>query len=190
MRAPSSVPQGVFLHQGHSWARLTPDGVVRVGIDAFLAEALGDAEAVELPPRGTSVQRGEPLFRVKAHGRWLDIESPMDGEVMWTHGDLETRPWSLTLDPYGVGWALALHSRHLGSLVDLRTGSQAVAFIRDELKGLVEFLSRSALVGGKRVFADGALPPKGVASALDSEAWAGFRERFVHTAAHTRDDRT
>ena len=181
MRADAPTPQGVFLHDGHSWARLTPDGVVRVGIDRFLAEALGDAESVELPPRGTSTRRGEPLFRVKAHGRWLDVPSPVDGEVVSTHGDVATAPWSVTLDPYGVGWAVALHSRAIGSIKELRTGTQANAFIRDELKALVEFLSRSTRVGQQPVFADAGVPPKGVTAALDDKSWAGFCQRFVRS---------
>lgn len=182
MRGSFPVPQGVFVHNGHTWARLTPDGVLRVGIDSFLAEAIGNADAVELPPRGTEVKRGDPLFRVQAKGRWMQLYSPVDGEVVWTHADIESRPWAMTLDPFGVGWAVALHSKSIASLVELRTGQQAGAFLRAEVQRLVEYLSTRNKVGNQLVFADGATPPKGVAAQLDPSGWQGFCEGFVSSA--------
>src|SRR5574338_1293731 len=37
------VPAGVFLHPGHTWARLEPDGLVAVGADDFAHRLIGPA---------------------------------------------------------------------------------------------------------------------------------------------------
>src|SRR5271157_5639129 len=75
------LPQGIFLDPAHSWVRITTDGALRVGIDDFLAEALGEPEAVEAPSRGTQVKRGDPLLRLRVKGRTLVVPAPADGEV-------------------------------------------------------------------------------------------------------------
>jgi len=57
-------PQGVFLDAAHSWVRITTEGTLRVGVDEFLIDALGEVEAVRVPGRGTRVKRGDPLITV------------------------------------------------------------------------------------------------------------------------------
>ena len=63
------VPGGAFLSDGHAWARIEAGGQVRVGLDDFARKALGTIERVELPAKGTTVRRGEPLFTVHRGGR-------------------------------------------------------------------------------------------------------------------------
>ena len=176
------APSGVFLHEGHTWARMGSDGTLRVGIDTFLAGVLGEVEDVELPPRGQRVKRGESLFRVRANGRTLEVPSPVDGEVVVTHGEALSQPWLLTTDPYGVGWAVALRSKsNKASLSDLKTGPSATAFLRAELQRWVDFLSQGTQVAGHPVLADGAMPTKGAARSLDDEGWGEFVKGFVPT---------
>ncbi len=174
------APSGVFFDESHVWARMGSDGAMRVGIDAFLAGVLGDVEDVELPPRGQTVRRGERLFRVRAGGRTLDVPSPMDGEVVRTHGDALTKPWIVTTDPYGVGWTVALRSESAkASLAKLKTGPSATAFLRAELQRWIDFLSQGTQIEGQAVMADGAMPMKGAAKTLSDAAWMEFSRGFV-----------
>ena len=59
MKVPQP-PQGVFLDTAHTWLRITSDGRLRVGIDDFLAEAVGQVDKVEVPAQGTTIERGSP----------------------------------------------------------------------------------------------------------------------------------
>lgn len=178
--AEPKAPSGVFLHPGHAWARLGTDGSIRIGIDAFLAGLLGDADDVTLPPRGTKARKGEPLFRLRAGNRVLDVPSPIDGEVVATHGDTATRPWSVTMDPYGVGWVVAVRSpQPKEGLVALKTGPAATAFLREELRRWIDFASGGSLVGGQPILADGGMPLRGAAATLDDAAWEEFVRSFV-----------
>lgn len=178
-----TAPPGIFLDRRHAWARLATDGSVRVGIDAFLAGVLGEAEDVEAPPRGKRIRRGETLFRIRAGGRRLAVPAPVDGEVVRAHGDVLSRPWVVTMDPYGTGWVVALRCTEMkASLADLETGPSATAYLRRELDRWIEFLSTGARVGGRPVMADGAMPVRGAAVGLNDEAWQRFVERFVPAA--------
>ena len=75
-------PQGVFLDTAHTWLRITSDGRLRVGIDDFLAEAVGQIDKVDVPAQGASIERGQPLFTLTVKGRKLVIPSPASGTFM------------------------------------------------------------------------------------------------------------
>lgn len=75
MKVPQP-PQGVFLDTAHTWLRITSDGRLRVGIDDFLAEAVGPVDKVEVPPQGTTIERGSPLFTLFVKGRRLVVPPP------------------------------------------------------------------------------------------------------------------
>ena len=54
-------PQGVFLDSAHTWLRITSDGRLRVGIDDFLAEAVGQVDRVEVPAQGAHEEALVPI---------------------------------------------------------------------------------------------------------------------------------
>ena len=70
MKVPQP-PQGIFLDAAHTWLRITSDGRLRVGIDDFLAEAVGQVDRVEVLAQGTTIERGSPLFTLFVKGRKL-----------------------------------------------------------------------------------------------------------------------
>lgn len=92
----------------HEWARVEPDGRVRVGITQYAVEQLGDVTLVDLPKPGAALQ---------AHARFGDIESvktvselfaPLDGKVVEVNAELEARPELVNESPYEAGWMLVV----------------------------------------------------------------------------------
>jgi glycine cleavage system H protein len=181
MKVPQP-PQGVFLDSAHSWLRITSDGRLRVGIDDFLAEALGNVDRVEVPPQGTSVERGAPLFTLFVKGRKLVVPSPASGTVMSANDKALRDPSSLSRDPYGAGWVASLWTRdHHAAISPLRIGAAATHFLRDELHRLADFMVPSRLASSVPVMADGGLPAHASAASLDDQAWLDFSRQFVNT---------
>lgn len=173
-------PQGLFVAPGHSWARITTEGTLRVGIDDFLAEAAGDIEAVEVAARGTRVERGEPLLKLRVGGRVLAVAAPVSGEVVSINQKAVESPWMVTRDPYGVGWLASVWTRdHQEAIRPLRIGSGAVAYLREELDRFVDFLTRSASPATAPVLADGGLPFRGSLANLDDEQLHQFEREFL-----------
>lgn len=182
MKVPQP-PQGVFLDSAHTWLRITSDGRLRVGIDDFLSEAVGLVDRVEVPPQGTSVERGAPLFTLFVKGRKLVVPSPASGTVMSANDKALRDPSSVVKDPYGAGWVASLWTRdHHAAITPLRIGAAATHFLRDELHRLADFMVPSRLHATVPVMADGGLPGKGSASALDDKAWDDFSRQFVNAA--------
>jgi len=179
MREPT-VPHGLFLSPGHTWAHVGSDGTVRVGVDDFLAQVAGEVDGVRLPPPGKPVRAGEPLFWLVVGERELPVPAPMSGEVVSVNQVLEEKPYLLNRDPYGVGWSVSLWTPDLQeALKPLRVGSAALGFLRQELRRFLEFLTLAASPQGSPVLADGGLPVRGVLRLLDEPAWEEFQQAFL-----------
>jgi len=178
------LPQGLFLGEGHSWARLTETGELRVGADEFLAEALGGADRIELPSVGSRVRRGEPLATITRLGRTLVVPAPVDGTVVATNDTVDRVPAAIEADPYGSGWLASVWPvEHAEALQELRVGQRAVKWLEREIQRFTEFLARRTspeLVGA--TLPDGARPVIGAALALDDEAWTEFQREFTGIA--------
>jgi len=140
MRVPQP-PQGIFLDTAHTWLRITSDGRLRVGIDDFLAEAVGQVDKVEVPAQGTTIERGSPLFTLSVKGRKLVVPSPATGTVMSANDKALRDPSAVVRDPYGAGWVASIWTRdHHAAISPLRIGAAATAFLREELHRLADFM--------------------------------------------------
>ncbi len=175
------VPRGLFLGEGHSWARLTDSGELRVGLDELIAQAVGGADRVELPAVGTRLEKGDPLVTVHRLGRRLVAPTPVSGTVVSTNETVRHVPSALEADPYGAGWlAMVWPDEHTEALRSLRVGERAVQWLKRELERFTEFVSQHTspeLVGA--TLPDGARPVIGAALALDDEGWSEFQDEFT-----------
>ncbi|MFH1176580.1 MAG: hypothetical protein V1750_04160, partial [Acidobacteriota bacterium] len=173
-------PQGIFLHPAHSWLRISSDGTLRVGVDEFLAEALGEVEAVKMPRRGEKAKRGEALVTLTVGGRELAIVAPAAGEVIALNERATSSPYLVGRDPYGAGWLVSLWTADQQEAIrSLRIGAGATAFLRQEVQRLADFLTGHRPLAPAAVLADGGLPLRGAARALDDEGWGAFAAEFV-----------
>jgi glycine cleavage system H protein len=176
------LPQGLFMGDKHSWARLTNLGELKIGMDELLTQAIGGVDRVDLPKVGDHVASGEPLATVWRGGRGLKIVSPISGTVV-THNAALTRNGSMIEDdPYGSGWIASIWPEDLGeSLASCRVGAKSVAWMRSEVQRFCDFMTNNASpesIGA--VMADGAHPVVGAAQSLDDEAWSAFESAFAN----------
>ena len=100
----SEIPSDLRYTAEHEWVKDQGDGVVRIGITAYAAEALGDVVYVSLPNPGDSVSGGESCGEVESTKSVSDLYSPADGEVVAVNEALDPTPELVNSDPYGAGW--------------------------------------------------------------------------------------
>jgi glycine cleavage system H protein len=100
----SEIPADLRYTAEHEWVRDQGDGVVRVGITAYAAEALGDVVYISLPTVGTMVSSGEACGEVESTKSVSDLYAPADGEIVAVNDSLDSTPESVNTDPYGEGW--------------------------------------------------------------------------------------
>src|SRR5690606_21760801 len=88
----------------HEWIQDRGDGVIRVGITAYAAEALGDVVYISLPSVGDAVTAGESCGEIESTKSVSDLYAPADGEVVAVNESLDGTPESVNTDAYGEGW--------------------------------------------------------------------------------------
>ena len=156
------VPAAVWLHPGHTWARLETDGTVAVGLDE-LARRLVKAERTDLPEIGAHVAQGEAAIAISAARKSVRALSPVDGTVVAVHPD-----GAKADDAYQDGWLFKVKPRRLSAnLRQLYQGSAARRLL-DEASALLA--SRAAPQLGA-VLQDGGAPVDGIAEAVAGDRW-------------------
>jgi glycine cleavage system H protein len=112
-----SIPDDVKYTPHHEWLRRTGD-LVKVGITAFAASALGDVVHVELPAVGTRVRSGAVCGEIESTKSVSDLYSPCDGEIVAVNAAVTENPEVVNADPYGAGWLFTVRMVDAPELLD------------------------------------------------------------------------
>lgn len=180
-RAPAGpgwfqVPAGVYLHPGHTWARLEADGLVAVGADDFAHKLVGAAH-VELPALGDHVAQGEPALEIGDGEKSVPMLSPVDGTVVAVNAAVKEQPDRLD-DPYGTSWLFKVKAPRLAAnLRQLMRDAPARRFMADAEAALS--LRLAPELG--HVLQDGGTPVHGIARALSGDTWDQTARQFFLT---------
>ena len=171
-RTALELPGGLFVHGGHTWAKLDPSGAVQVGLDGFAQGILGRVDRFELPPDGAKLRQGEPAFAALQSGKRIEFVSPVDGVVCAVNGQINADLAAARKDPYEKGWAFMIRPSNLSrNLKKLRIGAEATAWLERETRSFTEFLSlhRAVPVEVGVTLADGGIHADGIMESMDGE---------------------
>jgi glycine cleavage system H protein len=172
------LPERLYYHPGHMWARVVSPDTVVVGMDDFARRLTGPATGVKLPAVGTWLRQGAKVVGVEADGKRTEMLAPVEGEVVELNRDVRREPAIATEDPYGGGWLFKLRSGNLAAnLRNLMSGSLARRWTEDSREQLTHRLM--ALSGS--VVADGGEPARDFARHLDPTDWHDLTTRFFLT---------
>lgn len=127
------MPAWLYYAPNHLWLDLGQDGLVHLGIDAFLARRLGRAERLRfLGVKG----RLKPTVVLGARGAETVVSFPRPLLVVAANTRLRASPRRLTDDPYGSGWLFEARATAEAPLLDgLLHGEAARAWMASEVKG-------------------------------------------------------
>ncbi|HEX7581106.1 MAG TPA: glycine cleavage system protein H [Thermoanaerobaculia bacterium] len=161
------LPEGLFLHPGHVWAKAEGAGSVAMGLDDFGHRLVGPISAVLTPKVGESVRQGEPAFTLVAGGKRFDLLAPVDGVVAAVNDRATSSPGTLHADPYESGWVMKVVPKKLSeNLNDLLSGDAARRFLEGAAERLMPKM-QPAMVTAQ----DGGAPVHGIAKEIDPERW-------------------
>ena len=167
------MPETLYYHRGHTWARPLDANTVLIGVDDFARRLVGPAATVKAPSLGDWVHQGGRGFAMKLNGKTADLVSPVEGEVIEVNGELAEKPGLASEDPYGRGWVLKVKAPQLASnLRNLLSGRLARKWMEDSREALD--LRLMALSGS--VLQDGGEPAADLGHHLAPADW----ERLVH----------
>ncbi len=128
------MPDELYFHEEHSWARVE-DGKVRVGMDDMFQKEAGDIVFVDLPDEGDDVEQGQVCGKIQSR-KWIGkLCAPVSGEIVEINEDLEDDTTLINEDPYGKGWILVVEPTNLDEeLGNLMQGEALIPFIDQEIK--------------------------------------------------------
>lgn len=170
------LPDALYYHRGHTWARPLDASTVLVGLDDFARKLVGAPSALRVPSRGDWLHQGGHGFGLRLDGKTADLVSPVDGEVVEVNRELLEKPALANEDPYGRGWVLKLKSPTLATnLRNLLSGRLARRWMEDSREALE--LRLMALSGS--VVQDGGEPVAELGRHLPAAEWQRLVNEFL-----------
>jgi len=172
------MPESLFYHRGHTWARPLDADTVLVGIDDFARKMIGSPDSLRVPSRGDWLHQGGRAFAVKLDGKGADLLSPVEGEVIEVNRDVVEKPTLAGDDPYGKGWVMKVKAPNLAAnLRNLLSGRIARKWMEDSREALE--LRLMAFSGS--VLQDGGEPAADLGRHLPPGDWDRLVNEFFLT---------
>lgn len=129
-----AIPGGVFISEGHTWASISQDGTVRIGIDDFAKKLIGKIDDIQFPNLGMNIAKGQPLFSIKQGKKTIHFNSPLSGQVSKLNQEVRDDLSVLDYSTYEKNWFCSLDADKLDSeLAQLKIGKNAVNYYQDEI---------------------------------------------------------
>lgn len=132
-----NMPDELYYHEEHSWARVEGTKVTVGMTDMFQKEA-GDIVFIDLPEDEEDVEQGEVCGKIQSR-KWIGkLVAPVSGEIVEINEELEDDTSLINSDPYGEGWILVIEAEDEDDLTselnNLIHGDAVVDFIDREVK--------------------------------------------------------
>lgn len=129
-----NMPDDLYYHRDHAWAKVDGDRVT-VGMNDFFQKEAGDIVFVDLPEEEDEVSQGETCGKIQSR-KWIGkLVAPVSGEIAEINEDLEDDTSLINTDPYGKGWILVIKASNLEEEIgNLMKGPAVAPFIEEEIK--------------------------------------------------------
>ena len=125
-----NLPDDLRYADDHEWARVEGDKV-RVGLDDYAQDQLGDIVFVELPQVGDTFKQGGEFATVESVKAVVECYLPVGGEIIAVNSALEESPELINKSSYGDGWMVDVKPIDLSEMDALMTSDACL----EKLKG-------------------------------------------------------
>jgi glycine cleavage system H protein len=123
-----------YWSHGQTWAKLEPDGRVRVGMTDLAQNLAGKIRFIRIQRPGKAIDQGKG-FATMETGKWVGpLEAPISGTIEEINKALRRKPQALNSDPYGDGWIALLKPSKPEELQGLVHGEGLVDWYKKEIE--------------------------------------------------------
>lgn len=171
-----SIVDGLYFHQGHSWARVEDKETVVIGMDDFAQKLVGAMRTIRLPMPGDEVHQGRRAWDLIVESKSIPMRSPVSGHVVAINEEVLASPRVINDDPYVKGWLIKVRPRGIkNDVTNLLSGDLARAWMEQTVDTL---RSRSGGTLGV-VLQDGGTPVLGIAKNISQDRWHEIASEFL-----------
>ena len=114
----------------HEWIIVDGD-VATIGITKHAAEMLGDIVFVELPEKGSNVEKDKNAGVVESTKAASDVYTPISGEVVDTNQSIVDDPSKINSDPEGTAWFFKLKIKDKSEMNSLMSRDEYIKFSKE-----------------------------------------------------------
>jgi glycine cleavage system H protein len=119
-----TTPEQSLYTPKHTWAQITPEGNIRVGLSDYAQRHLKGLAHISTEAVGKEVKKMEPLGVAETWMFMFDLYAPVSGKVVKVNEALKNEPYLINEDPYNEGW-----------IVEIKPNNSLT--LEQELKGLL-----------------------------------------------------
>jgi len=123
----------VKFSKEHEWIKLEGE-VATIGITKHASEMLGDIVFVELPKKGSTVEKDGTAGVVESTKAASDIYTPVSGEVVDINQSIVDDPSMINSDPEGNAWFFKLKIKDQSEMKTLMSGDEYTKFAKESDK--------------------------------------------------------
>ena len=172
------IPQGFYLHKGHTWVKIEKNQTVRIGLDDFALRMLGPLDKIEAPLMGKEVKQDRPDIIINRGEREAKVLSPVSGVVTAINPALREQGNLANEHPYSKGWVLRIHSNNLREDVrHLMISGETEDFLKQEVGRLYQVIEETVPMA-----ADGGHLGDDIYGKMPEIGWEKLTKLFLHTS--------
>ena len=123
----------VKFSKEHEWINLEGE-VATIGITKHASEMLGDIVFVELPEKGSTVEKDGTAGVVESTKAASDVYTPVSGEVVDINQSIVDEPSMINSDPEGNAWFFKLKIKDQSEMNTLMSGDEYTKFAKESDK--------------------------------------------------------
>lgn len=106
---PAEITAEYYVMPEHSWAKVEPDGTVRIGIDDIYQKTVGTIVNIDLPYENDEVEQGKVCARITGKDmRLFTLWCPVSGKIVRINEEVLSNCSLANKDPYGKGWLMLI----------------------------------------------------------------------------------
>jgi glycine cleavage system H protein len=107
-----ALPEQMLYTPKHTWAQITPEGNIRVGVSDYAQKHLKGIAQVITEPVGKEVNKMEPFGVAETWMFMFDLYAPVSGKVVKVNEKLREKPYLINEDPYEEGWIIEIKPKN------------------------------------------------------------------------------
>ena len=102
------TPELMLYTPKHTWAQVTPEGNIRVGVSDYAQSHLKGIAHVIIDSVGKEINKMEPFGVAETWMFMFDLYAPVSGKIVRVNEKLKNEPRTINEDPYKEGWIVEI----------------------------------------------------------------------------------
>ena len=113
-----AIPEQLLYTPKHTWAQITPEGNIRVGVSDYAQRHLKGIANIMTESVGKEIAKMEPFGVAETWMFMFDLYAPVSGKIVKVNENLRDKPYLINEDPYGEGWIIEIKPKNSLTLED------------------------------------------------------------------------